>query len=307
MDLKKFFREYGEYYPSEKRGVVYLAVIIALWIAGLYVYSRIPLKVEEDRDFERAVASYYQQLQTEERRSESAGGGSTSKLNLFEFDPNTISFDSLQLMGLEPSAAKAIVNYRKSGGYFKEPGDLERIYTLDQETYSKLAPHIRIKSVSEISKEKSGKGYSTSQSQEDEAEQIVPIDINLADTNQLKEVPGIGSYYAREIVRHRILFGGYLSLEQLLEIDLYLFDMEKLDEIAPYLVVDTTHVQKIDLNRVSLDELRQHPYFPYSIANSVVKMREAHGPYKKIGDIRRSHLVNDSIFERVKPYLVIHE
>lgn len=307
MDLKQFFRDFGEYYPSEKRGVVYLATIIAIWIAGLFIYSRIPPYIEEDREFEQAVASYYQQLQKEELKKDISASEAFSDASMFEFDPNTISADSLQLLGLKPFVARAIVNYRNSGGEFHKPEDLKRIYTLDEEVYEQIAPFIQISSRSYVVEDNYGGEYESGKSDGGEAEQISPVDINRADTAQLKQIPGIGSYYAREIVRNRKLFGGYRSLDQLLEIDLYMFDVEKLDEVAPYLNVDTANVERIDLNQVSLDELRLHPYFPYSVANSIVKMRDAHGPYQKVSDIKRSHLVNDSIFELVKPYLVIHD
>lgn len=307
MDLKQFFRDFGEYYPSEKRGVVYLATIIAVWIAGLFIYSRIPPEVEEDPEFERAVASYYQQLQKQELKKDISTGEALSNTSMFEFDPNTISADSLLLLGLKPFVARAIVNYRKSGGEFHKPEDLKRIYNLDEIEYEQLAPFIEIQEKFQVAEDNYGTEYETGKSHGEEVEQISPVDINRADTAQLKQIPGIGSYYAREIVRYRKLFGGYRSLDQLLEIDLYMFDVEKLDEVAPYLTVDTASVERIDLNQVSLDELRLHPYFPYSVANSIVKMRDAHGPYQNVSDIKRSHLVNDSIFELVKPYLVIHD
>jgi len=305
MDLKQFFRDFGEYYPSEKRGVVYLATIIAVWCAGLFIYSRVPPEVEEDREFEKAVASYYQQLQKNEQNEKEIQAFTNA--SLFHFDPNTVSVDSFQLLGLKPRVAQAIVNYRNSGGVFREPEDLKRIYTLDEETYEVIAPYIQIKDRLRQKDDSERWSYSSSDSEEKEQKQIVRIEINQADTSQLKQIPGLGSFYAREIVRYRKLFGGYRSLDQLLEIDLYKFDIQKLDEVAPYLRVDTAFVERIDLNKVVLDDLRLHPYFPYSVANSIVKMRDAHGPYKKISDIKRSHLVNDSIFDRVKPYLVIHD
>ncbi len=306
MDLKQFFRDFGEYYPSEKRGVVYLAAIIAVWIAGLFIYSRIPPDFEEDHEFEQAVASYYQQLQKVEQKKEKTLQA-FSNASLFEFDPNTISADSLHLLGLKPHVAKAIVNYRNSGGAFRKPEDLRRIYTLNEEVYERVAPYIQIHNRPRVAEDGYRGKFDSEKSGEEEKEQIVPVEINRADTSQLKQIPGIGSYYAREIVRYRKLFGGYRNLDQLIEIDLYMFDVEKLDEVAPYLTLDTVNIERIDLNKVILDDLRRHPYFPYSIANSIVKMRDAHGPYQKISDIKRSHLVNDSIFDRVKPYLVIHD
>ena len=43
--------------------------------------------------------------------------------------------------------------------------------------------------------------------------------LNMADTAQLRRVPGIGVYYAKEIARYGRLLGGYASVDQLDEID----------------------------------------------------------------------------------------
>lgn len=319
MGLKKLYKDYFEYYPSEKRGVFYLLVIIVLWAVGLYVYSRMVVPVEPDYEFQQAVTEYYaQQGLTERTASDALKKSSPRDWNLFEFDPNLISQDSLILLGLPDYTARAIVNFRNSGGSFKTAKSLSKIYTLSEEDFNVVMPYVKI-SPAFSKRHPKNKGYNTryreydnnysySDSTRTSASARKPrpiVELNRADSAELRAVSGIGGYFAGAISRRRKALGGYYSFDQLLEI--FKLDTASLDRVAPSLTLDTTLIQKIDINAVSLDELRLHPYFPYSLANSLVKMREAHGPYSKISDIKRSYLMNDSIFDRVKIYLEVND
>ena len=50
---------------------------------------------------------------------------------LFKFNPNTISLDSLQLLGFTPKQAQSILNYRAKGGVFRKKGDFAKLYVVD--------------------------------------------------------------------------------------------------------------------------------------------------------------------------------
>lgn len=314
MGLKKLFRDFFEYYPSEKKGVFYLLVIIVLWAAGLYVYSRMAVPTEPDVAFQEAVAEYYVSQGLTDRSVVSLPEKSDKRTwNLFSFDPNTTSFDSLVLLGLPKHSARSIVNYRNSGGTFKTPESLSKIYTLSEEDFNKVAPLVRISPAFSQNDKRSdfrterreSYGWDTTYQKASKYSPPPVVELNRADTLELRSVIGIGAYFARAIAEHREALGGFRSLDQLLEI--FALDTVHLNRMTPYLTLDTALVEKINLNAVSIDELRAHPYFSYTLANSLVRMREAHGPYSKISDIKKSYLMNDSIFGRVKNYLKVDD
>ena len=84
------------------------------------------------------------------------------------------------------------------------------------------------------------------------------IVLNRADTTQLRKVPGIGSFFARKIVEYRERLGGYYRVQQLLEI-------EDFPETAVdfFIIPDDTQFRKLNVNRLSLNELKRHPYINY--------------------------------------------
>ena len=54
---------------------------------------------------------------------------------LFSFNPNSVSYDSLLLLGLESRIAARLVSYRNNGGRFFAEKDLLKIYDLPEEWY----------------------------------------------------------------------------------------------------------------------------------------------------------------------------
>ena len=84
-----------------------------------------------------------------------------------------------------------------------------------------------------------------------EGEHIV---LNTADTTALKTIPGIGPYFARKIVQYGERLGGYVSVEQLDEIEDFPQESKK------YLVIQNAQPRKMNINHLSLNELKRHPY-----------------------------------------------
>lgn len=127
-----------------------------------------------------------------------------------------------------------------------------------------------------------------------EAEHIV---LNTADTTILMTVPGIGPYYARQIVRYGERLGGYVSIDQLDEIDNFPLDSKK------YMVIDNPQPQKLNINKLSLNELKRHPYINFYMAKAITDYRRLHGDIKSLQDLRLSKDFPPEVIERLQPYV----
>ena len=64
----------------------------------------------------------------------------------FCFDPNSISLDSLCMLGLSQRQAQTILNYRSKGGRFRKAEDFSRMYVVSEELFLRLRPFIVIPS-----------------------------------------------------------------------------------------------------------------------------------------------------------------
>lgn len=141
---------------------------------------------------------------------------------LFPFDPNTADSTQFLRLGLRPWQVRNIYKYRAAGGRYRKPTDFARLYGLTLKQYKRLEPYIRIEK--EVM---AADVYGNIREEYPRPHYDYPvklrkgehININTADTAQLMTVPGIGAYYARQIVRKRARLGGFASPKQLLEIE----------------------------------------------------------------------------------------
>lgn len=141
---------------------------------------------------------------------------------LFPFDPNTADSTQFLRLGLRPWQVRNIYKYRAAGGRYRKPTDFARLYGLTLKQYKRLEPYICIEK--EVM---AADVYGNIREEYPRHHYDYPvklrkgehININTADTAQLMTVPGIGPYYARQIVRKRARLGGFASPKQLLEIE----------------------------------------------------------------------------------------
>ena len=118
-------------------------------------------------------------------------------------------------LGLQPWQVRNIYKYRAHGGIYRQKEDFARLYGLTVKQYRELEPYIRISSDYLPASTLVGKHQQTERDtlrypiklKEDEH-----VILNTADTTQLKKVPGIGSYYASEIIRHGQRLGGFVKI-----------------------------------------------------------------------------------------------
>lgn len=121
--------------------------------------------------------------------------------------------------------------------------------------------------------------------------------LNTADTTALKTVPGIGPYFARKIVEYGSRLGGYVSIDQLDEIEDFPMDAKG------YLEIREASPHKLNLNQLSLNELKRHPYINYYRAKAITDYRRLHGPLHSLSDLSLSKDFPPEVMRRLEPYV----
>jgi DNA uptake protein ComE-like DNA-binding protein len=131
---------------------------------------------------------------------------------------------------------------------------------------------------------------------------VTVIDINQADTTLFIALPGIGSKLAARIIAFRSKLGGFYSVEQIGEI--YGLQDSVFQKIKPLLKCNSNDIKKININMITVDELKSHPYIRYYIANNIIAYRDQHGPFQNKEEIKKVVTVTDEVYNKVSPYLV---
>lgn len=125
------------------------------------------------------------------------------------------------------------------------------------------------------------------------------IDLNTATTSTLTRIPGIGITFADRIIEYRDSLGGFASLEQLYEIKG--ITVKKFSNILPYLVLRKQH-QKIEINKVVIDQLSKHPYFENKHTETIIELRK-NSSIKEISTLSNNENFSSRDIERMSPYL----
>jgi DNA uptake protein ComE-like DNA-binding protein len=227
---------------------------------------------------------------------------------LFSFDPNTITYDSLLLLGLDSRVAARLVSYRNKGGQFAVKKDLLKIYDLPEDWYASVSDSL---SLPQRQRDKQIRDRSA-QSVEQTTKPLVaettveakinPEDLNSADTIALKSVYGIGSVLSSRIVRFRDRLGGFISWDQLGEV--YGLDAEVVVEMQKYFFIENGFdPRKININQATFKEVLAHPYLDYNQTKAIVNYRDQHGNFASLADLKAIHLLSDSVVVKLGPYL----
>lgn len=228
---------------------------------------------------------------------------------LFDFDPNTATSDEWKLLGMGPGQIKSIFNFLSKGGKFRVRSDLSKMYVIDASKYAELEPYILLPET--IEKKANWKTQdwnihledSTAAHGHNEYRQKLSIELNSADTLELRKLNGIGPYLSRKIVEYRNRLGGFRSIDQLTEI--YRMTPGKVDSIAPFITLDESLIHFIDLNEVTESELMMHPYLTKTQVRAMISYRDKHGPFKKVDDLKGCLSIDEKTFEKIKFYLQV--
>jgi competence protein ComEA len=302
-------QDYFYFTKSERNGIIVLIAVIAVIIAypyindyfrepSLYDYSGFKSKVEE---YNRVLAEYHA-ARDEFRKNREAEALRTTRvplaLKMQNFNPNDADEEDFTEMGFPNRLISNILNYRKAGGTFKYREDFKRIYGVSDDFYKMVYDFIELPVKAESIPIATAK---VSPSRTGFHRSEILLELNKSDTIEMQQISGIGSAFSRRITRYRDMLGGYYSIEQLREV--YGMDSTRFEQIREKFFIDSLDLKKLYINTDDFATLVKHPYLNRNQVNSILQMRQQHGPYKTIEEIKRSVLISEEDFRKLAPYL----
>lgn len=283
----------------DRQAIVALTLTLLAGCGFLWVLGEYGKKQENSEIVEKKGNNGRQPYYASEQNSE----------ELFCFDPNTADSTALLKLGLRPWQVRNIYKYRAHGGIYRKPEDFARLYGLSAHQYKRLLPYIRIaKEYRMTAAEYVGNTYDNRQ-QGIYGEKTIPSDyprkistgehiiLNTADTTQLMRVPGIGSYYSKVIMRYGERLGGYVSIDQLDEIEDFPQEAKK------YFIIDSPSPRRLNVNTMSLNELKRHPYINYYQAKAIIDYRRINGQIRSLQQLSTSPDFTEETIKRLLPYV----
>ena len=324
--LTKFLRDLLSISPAEAKGVitifgVILLIILLMFGADMFFSQKQQnLVISSPKMFDSLTVSLdnqkpYYANNNQYQKYDSYDKNDKKVYKNFNFDPNTASVAQLEELGLPKFIAERIEKYRSKGGKFRKKEDLAKIYGVLPETYERLEPFITLPSAenessltpqAEIVDRASSSTANIAANKAPEAsikptfaKQPVKFDLNTGDTTDLKKISGIGSGYAKRIIKFRDMLGGFTSPEQVKET--FGLPPEVVDELLKYGFVKSG-IKRLKINTLAAADFK-HPYLKPYIAKAIIAYREQHGAFKSAEDLKQIKVLNEATIAKILPYL----
>lgn len=321
---KQFVREYLSFTKKERTGIFILTGLIVICILAPFLYPLFILHKEDDHtEFDKEISQlkiqqtdsssdkkYYSKSFDENNYNNyyepSEKNYSTTKSEVFYFDPNTASANDWSRLGVKDKTIATIQKYISKGGHFYKPEDIRKIWGIRPDLQDRLVPYVKIENTQK-QYSKDYNNYTDKQSYNNTSYKkpaIQNVEINTADTSAFIALYGIGSKLAQRIITFRDKLGGFYSVDQIKET--YGLPDSTFQKIRSKLILTNTSVKKININTATVDEMKSHPYIRYNLANAFMQYRTQHGNFSSVSDIKKIMIITDEIYNKVSPYLTVN-
>lgn len=278
-----------------KRGLL----VLILASLGLIFFPRVYMFFQKEEAFvinSEKIAEFERTHKKFEKRNYSNYYSKKKKYKapVSKFNPNNYSLSDWMNLGLSEKQSVVVLKFTSRGIYSEQ--DLKRIFVIPDILFELIRDSV-------VYPER----FQNSPNQESfkkQAKQITLINLNTADTTEFIKIYGVGAFYAKQIIRYREKLGGFFKKEQLFEV--WKMTPEAYDKIKDHVFISEKDVKRININSVTIEELKVHPYLKWNQANSIIKMRIQRNGFKNIEEIKESVLIDSETYEKLFPYLSLH-
>ncbi len=302
MEIKPIIR----FTRRERRGIIFMVGFMAMiyaiawiWPMRKYMFTDLSYK---DLYIQDTISD-----KTSETEDQYGYMNETAKPITFQFNPNTISEDSLVLLGFSKLSVRNIASYRSKGGQINSIEKLKKIYGIDTNRVNVLQPFMLFPSRETtddkitVRRDTFAQNVTPPTKASNKSYTVNPIDINLADSLAWLQLPQIGKYRVSKILEYKEKLGGFRSITQVREVKQIPDSIYQ--NIEPFLLYSEVPLKKININTCDYKTLVNHPYISGQIANAILKYRDQHGNFDRPENISRIISIKREDGMRIIPYL----
>lgn len=295
------WKDFFYYSRAERRGIALLAALMVVLVVVLGIRQRPAPGQEKDeallafRDSTTRADSLRRQARKAYRPARQ------TPVELSYFDPNRADSSRLVRLGLPVHVVRNVLKYRAKGGVFRSADAFSRIYGLSREDFERIRPYIRLQAAAHPVKADSMPSRPVWEARPSSVPKYAEgtvIDLNEADTADLKRIPGIGTVRAARIVAYRRRLGGFCRVEQLREIQ------GLPEDVRRWFEVKGRPARSLAVNRWDVERLRAHPYLNFYQAKVIVEHRHKYGRLHSLSQLALYEEFTQEDLERLEPYVM---
>jgi competence ComEA-like helix-hairpin-helix protein len=291
---------------GERRGIIGFLCGSVLLVGGAFLLRSAEQPIAPDvQALDQKATAFFAQAET-------PTAVDIAQVALTTFDPNEASVQELQSVGMPAWLAQRIEKYRNSGGKFKQPSDLAKIYGMPPELFQRLEPFVAI----------AGDGgddapiYANKQAKTRIA--LTDFDPNKSTEAEFVAL-GLEERTARGILKYRDKGGRFKQADDFKKI--YGVTSEQFEQLKPFIKIAmaeeapvpatySTAATKpakpavsIDINQASKEDWQKINGIGPHWANQIIWYREKMGGFSSVEMVAQTKNLPDSVFLKMKPFL----
>ncbi len=272
-------KDYFSFTRGEKRGTVILLLIIVALIAANLSIDLLKKETQTDfAEFENQINEFEKELNTGDNPNKKEA----LSIELFKFNPNTISDDEWKGLGFKDWQIKTINNYKSKGGNWKTKNDVSKIYGLEEAHFEQLKSFILLPD----NFDKKDKYYKKKEQVKIEYFKFNPNTISKEEWKQL----GFKDWQIKSIFNYKSKGGSWKSKADVKKI--YGLNESDYYKLEPYILLpekatkkeypktSKDYTKKIDINTADAKELTNlKGIFSEKYASIIIKHRDKLGGF----------------------------
>jgi DNA uptake protein ComE-like DNA-binding protein len=282
MRLKSHFR----FNKQERSGIFFFLLMVIVLQGGYYYVKANPSQKE---------TSFVLNTREQHRIDNLRINQSKASIKIYPFNPNYITDYKGYTLGLSTSELDRLFAFRTQGRFVNSVEEFQTVTQISDSLLNEISPYFKFpdwvgknqsskKKISFVKKKKGTK------------------DLNSATAEDLMEVYGIGETLSERIVKFRDRLGGFLVNEQLY--DVYGLKPEVAEKaLLKFQVVEVPALDKININKASIEELSQLIYINKSLAFNIIDYRDKNGSFASFQELSNVDAFPTEKLDRIALYL----
>lgn len=263
---------------SQRKGIFLLFVLVL-------VFQGIIFSLHYDNEDPSVFEAYNAPLTEEiQQKIDSLKTAALQQKNeLYPFNPNYISDYKGYTLGMSVEEIDRLHEFRKSNKFVNSAREFQEVTKISDRLLAEIAPYFKFPD------------WVTHPPHQEQAP--LPVkDINTATKEDLMAVSGVGEFIAGKILEEREKLGGFVSIDQTAYA--YQLSSQTFQNIRRAFVVrQKPHIQKLNINRCSKEDLQKIPYITPHISRQIVIYRSKLDRKLEIEDLEK---INSFPLDKIK-------
>jgi len=280
----KILKSHFWYNERQRNGILFLLLFLFLAQFFLFFYDSSDNELDPPEEFALLEARIDSLKRVKNKLAD---------IKTYAFNPNYISDFKAYQIGLSLSEADRLFTFRKQGNFINSADEFQKVTLVSDSLISLLSPLFKFPSWVK-SKNKSVLNH--------RKKSTIIRDLNKVTLQQLDSIDGVHTKLAKRIISYKNLLKAFSVNEQLYEV--YYLDRETADRILQhYQVIDTPHIDKLDINTATFKQLLQVPYIDYELTKKLMQYKDENILIQNLEELKKIDSFPLEKYHRIALYL----